>query len=56
MALKSGPKRIADSTGKPNRRQHDNKSTPGNTSSLKPSKSSGKRKSATVCPGIFQQF
>lgn len=38
MPLKPGPKRIADSTGKPDRRQRDNKSTPGNTPSLKPSK------------------
>jgi hypothetical protein len=36
MALKPGPKRIADSTGKPDRRQRDNKETPGNTPSLKP--------------------
>jgi len=38
MALKPGPKRIADSTGKPDRRQRDNKQTPGNTPSLKPPK------------------
>lgn len=38
MALKPGPKRIATSTGKPDRRQHDNKETPGNTPSLKPAK------------------
>jgi hypothetical protein len=37
MSLKTGPKRIAKSTGKPDKRQHDNKSTPGNTPSLKPS-------------------
>lgn len=43
MALKPGPKRIADSTGKPDQRQRDNKSTPGNTPSLKPSKSSEKK-------------
>ncbi len=36
MPLKPGPKRIADSTGKPDRRQRDNKDTPGNTPSLKP--------------------
>ena len=42
MALKPGPKRIADSTGKPDQRQRDNKTTPGNTPSLKPSKSSEK--------------
>lgn len=41
--LKPGPKRIADSTGKPDRRQRDNKETPGNTPSLKsPKRSSGK--------------
>lgn len=39
MALKPGPKRTAISTGKPDRRQRDNKNTPGNTPSLKPSKS-----------------
>jgi hypothetical protein len=44
MALKPGPKRTATSTGKPDQRQRDNKSTPGNTPSLKPSKSSGKSK------------
>ncbi|MEY4835032.1 MAG: hypothetical protein RI980_1147 [Bacteroidota bacterium] len=42
MALKPGPKRIATSTGKPDQRQRDNKETPGNTSSLKPSKSNKK--------------
>ena len=36
MGIKPGPKRIAKSTGKPDRRQRDNKKTPGNTSSLKP--------------------
>lgn len=36
MGIKPGPKRIAKSTGKPDRRQHDNKKTPGNTPSLKP--------------------
>jgi hypothetical protein len=45
MALKPGPKRIADSTGKPDQRQRDNINTPGNTPALKPSKSSGKKKS-----------
>jgi hypothetical protein len=44
MALKPGPKRTADSTGKPDQRQRDNKSTPGNTPSLKPSKSSTSKK------------
>lgn len=43
MGLKPGPKKIAKSTGKPDRRQRDNKSTPGNTPSLKPSKSTKKR-------------
>lgn len=43
MTLKPEPKRITDSTGKPDQRQRDNKSTPGNTPSLKPSKSSGKK-------------
>ncbi len=36
MALKPGPKRIATSTGQPDKRQRDNKDTPGNTPSLKP--------------------
>lgn len=36
MGIKPGPKRIAKSTGKPDRRQRDNKQTPGNTSSLNP--------------------
>lgn len=35
MPLKPGPKRIAESTGKPDRCQRDNKDTPGNTPSLK---------------------
>ena len=43
MALKTGPKRIADSTGKLDRRQRDNKNTQGNTPSLKPSKSTTKK-------------
>lgn len=43
QAIKSGPKRIATSTGKPYHRQHDNKKTPGNTPSLKPSKSTTKK-------------
>lgn len=42
MGLKPGPKRIADSTGKPDKRQRDNKNTQGNTPSLKPSKSTKK--------------
>lgn len=44
MPLKTGPKRIAESTGKPDQRQRDNKSTPGNTPSLKPSVSTKKKK------------
>ena len=36
MGIKPGPKRIAISTGKPDRRQKDNKQTLGNTPSLKP--------------------
>ena len=36
MSIKPGPKRIVPSTGKPDRRQRDNKKTPGNTPSLKP--------------------
>ena len=36
MGIKPGPKRIAISTGKPDRRQRDNKETPGNKPSLKP--------------------
>lgn len=40
MPLKPGPKPIAKSTGKLDQRRRDNKATPGNTSSLKPSKSS----------------
>ena len=38
-AIKTGPKRIATSTGKPDQRQLDNKGKPSNTPSLKPSKS-----------------
>ena len=41
--IKPGPKRTAKSTGKTDQRQHDNKSTPGNTPSLKPSKSTTKK-------------
>jgi hypothetical protein len=43
MPLKTGPKRIAKSTGKPDQRQRDNKGTPGNKPSLKPSKSTPKK-------------
>lgn len=35
MGIKTGPKRIAKSTGKPDKRQRDNKKTPENTPSLK---------------------
>lgn len=42
MGLKPGPKRIADSTGKPDQRQRDNKKTPGNNPGVKPSKPKGK--------------
>jgi len=38
MGIKPGPKRTAESTGKPDRRQRDNKKTPENTPSLKPHK------------------
>lgn len=39
MGIKPGPKRTAKSTGKPDKRQRDNKDTPGNnTPSLKPHK------------------
>lgn len=34
MGIKPGPKRIAVSTGQPDRRQRDNKETPGNTPSF----------------------
>jgi len=44
MGLKPGPKRKAKSTGKPDRRQRDNKNTPGNTPSLKPSESTKKKR------------
>lgn len=38
MGIKPGPKHIAKSTGKPDRRQRDNKKTPGNVPPLKPHK------------------
>ncbi|MDP0562705.1 MAG: hypothetical protein QS721_10435 [Candidatus Endonucleobacter sp. (ex Gigantidas childressi)] len=41
MALKPGPTPKAKPTGKLDQRRRDNKSTLGNTPSLKPSKSSG---------------
>lgn len=40
--LKPGPKRIATSTGKPDKRQRDNKDTLWNIDSLKPSKKNKK--------------
>ena len=43
QAIKPGPKKIAISTEKLNQRQRDNKGTPGNTISLKPSKSTPKK-------------
>lgn len=43
QAIKPGPKRTATSTGKTDQRQKDNKGTPGNTPSLKPSKSTPKK-------------
>lgn len=38
MAIKPGPKPIAKSTGKLDKRRRDNKETLGNTPSLKPHK------------------
>jgi hypothetical protein len=38
MGIKPGPKRTAISTGKPDKRQRDNKETPKNDPSLKPHK------------------
>jgi hypothetical protein len=35
MGIKPGPKKIAKSTGKPDKRQRNNKATPGNTPTLK---------------------
>jgi len=48
QAIKTVPKRIATSTGKPDQRQRDNKGTPGNTPSLKPSKSTQKNRINTL--------
>ena len=42
MGLKPGPKPIAKSTGKPDQRQSNTTDTPGNTTGLKPRKSTGK--------------
>ena len=36
MGIKPGPKRIAESTGEVDKRQRDNKDTPGNNPNLKP--------------------
>ena len=38
QVIKPGRKRTATSTGKPDRRKRDNKGTPGNTTSLKATK------------------
>lgn len=38
MQIKPGPKPIAKSTGKPDKRRRDNKETPKNTPDLKPHK------------------
>lgn len=38
MGIKTGPKRIAATSGKPDKRQRDNKNTPKNVPSLKPHK------------------
>jgi hypothetical protein len=35
MGIKPGPKKVADSTKEPDKRQRDNKESPGNTPSLK---------------------
>lgn len=43
QAIKPGPKITATSTGKPDQRQRNNKSTPDNTPLLKPSKSTQKK-------------
>jgi hypothetical protein len=44
MGIKPGPKRTADSTSQQDKSQRDNKNTPGNTPSLKPSKSTKPKK------------
>jgi hypothetical protein len=49
MGIKPGPKRIAESTGRPDRRQRDNKDTPRNTPSLRPHKHK-------KCDGISYTF
>jgi len=38
MGIKTGPKKIAESTDKPDKRQRDNKDVPKNIPSLKPHK------------------
>ena len=35
MGIKTGPKKVAKSTDEPDKRQRDNKESPGNTPSLK---------------------
>lgn len=36
MGIKPRPKKVTESTGQPDKRQRDNKESPGNTPSLKP--------------------
>ena len=55
-SIKPGPKRTATSTGKPDQRQRDNKGTPGNTPSLKPSKSTPKNRYTNKKKTINQRF
>lgn len=50
MGIKPGPKRIAKTTGKPDKRQRDNKETPGNTPSLKPHKH---KREIKISPYVF---
>ena len=54
--IKPGPKRIAKSTGKPDERQRDNKRTPGNTPSLKPSKSTQKKQSQNTTNKAWESY
>ncbi len=56
MALKPGPKRIAKSTGKPDRRARDNKDTPGNTPSLKAPKRKKKQANEAINITSVQKF
>ena len=48
QAIKPGPKITATSTGKPDQRQRNNKSTPDNTPLLKPSKSTQKKQNYQI--------